>query len=232
MRSCLLLSALAAVSTASIGNGILESNSTTIIDDSDWPDTTTDTNSVTRPPFVGPSHILIFPPSSISARPSSSLAKLPASRSTLSRRSDGASDGDRDILVSVSGRDLIDDPDDTDDGDNHDDDDHEDGSLLSSASEIGTGIATKVLSAITLVFVFTNSYWSTLISSFAFPYQTDLNIPHSYSYSHKVKIIQTINHQVKLVQSVSYRVKLISQSNHDHDIDRQLYLCNDSYFVQ
>ncbi|THZ96679.1 hypothetical protein D6C88_01498 [Aureobasidium pullulans] len=147
MRSCLLLSALAAVSTASIGNGILESNSTTIIDDSDWPDTTTDTNSVTRPPFVGPSHILIFPPSSISARPSSSLAKLPASRSTLSRRSDGASDGDRDILVSVSGRDLIDDPDDTDDGDNHDDDDHEDGSLLSSASEIGTGIATKVLSA-------------------------------------------------------------------------------------
>ncbi|THW51853.1 hypothetical protein D6D21_01253 [Aureobasidium pullulans] len=325
MRSCLLLSALAAVSTASIGNGILESNSTTIIDDSDWPATTTDTNSVTRPPFIGPSHIVVFPPSSISARPSSSLAKLPASKSTLSRRSDGASDGDQDILVSISGRDLIDDPDDTDDGDNHDDDDHEDGSLLSSASEIGTGIATKVLSAvsefflgrsttkststaeststrdsdqdstgdpddsddddddddesfwetitdgqksslksrvgandvlglatsiviirehdvrsssdrysyqITLVFVFTNSYWSTLISSFAFPYQTDLNIPHSYSYSHKVKIIQTINHQVKLVQSVSYRVKLISQSNHDHDIDRQLYLCNDSYFVQ
>ncbi|KAL2027875.1 hypothetical protein VTO58DRAFT_110563 [Aureobasidium pullulans] len=313
MRSCLLLSALAAVSTASIGNGILESNSTTIIDDSDWPDTTTDTNSVTRPPFIGPSHILIFPPSSISARPSSSLAKLPASRSTLSRRSDGTFDRDQDILVSISGRDLIDDPDGTDDGD------HED-SLLSSASEIGTGIATKVLSAvsefflgpsttkststaeststrdsdqdptddpddsddddddaegfweaitdgqksslksrgsskisslldststeseqtisdrysyqITLVFVFTNSYWSTLISSFAFPYQTDLNIPHSYSYSHKVKIIQTINHQVKLVQSVSYRVKLISQSNHDHDIDRQLYLCNDSYFVQ
>ncbi|KAG2163098.1 hypothetical protein JADG_002837 [Aureobasidium aubasidani] len=267
MRSCLLLSALAAVSTASIGNGILESNSTTIIDDSDWPDTTTDTNSVTRPPFIGPSHILIFPPSSISARPSSSLAKLPASRSTLSRRSDGTFDRDQDILVSISGRDLIDDPDGTDDGD------HED-SLLSSASEIGTGIATKVLSAqnqlitrfnlhrvgandvlglaisivtsweydvrsssdrysyqITLVFVFTNSYWSTLISSFAFPYQTDLNIPHSYSYSHKVKIIQTINHQVKLVQSVSYRVKLISQSNHDHDIDRQLYLCNDSYFV-
>ncbi|CAD0014963.1 unnamed protein product, partial [Aureobasidium pullulans] len=153
MRSCLLLSALAAVSTASIGNGILESNSTTIIDDSDWPDTTTDTNSVTRPPFVGPSHILIFPPSSISARPSSSLAKLPASRSTLSRRSDGASDGDQDILVSISGRDLIDDPDDTDDGDNHDDDDHEDGSLLSSASEIGTGIATKVLSAVSEFFL-------------------------------------------------------------------------------
>ncbi|THX05628.1 hypothetical protein D6D18_03051 [Aureobasidium pullulans] len=146
-------SALAAVSTASIGNGILESNSTTIIDDSDWPDTTTDTNSVTRPPFVGPSHILIFPPSSISARPSSSLAKLPASRSTLSRRSDGASDGDQDILVSISGRDLIDDPDDTDDGDNHDDDDHEDGSLLSSASEIGTGIATKVLSAVSEFFL-------------------------------------------------------------------------------
>ncbi|TIA68292.1 hypothetical protein D6C83_01640 [Aureobasidium pullulans] len=153
MRSCLLLSALAAVSTASIGNGILESNSTTIIDDSDWPDTTTDTNSVTRPPFNGPSHILIFPPSSISARPSSSLAKLPASRSTLSRRSDGASDGDQDILVSISGRDLIDDPDDTDDGDNHDDDDHEDGSLLSSASEIGTGIATKVLSAVSEFFL-------------------------------------------------------------------------------
>ncbi|THZ06737.1 hypothetical protein D6C93_01351 [Aureobasidium pullulans] len=153
MRSCLLLSALAAVSTASIGNGILEPNSTTIIDDSDWPDTTTDTNSVTRPPFVGPSHILIFPPSSISARPSSSLAKLPASRSTLSRRSDGASDGDQDILVSISGRDLIDDPDDTDDGDNHDDDDHEDGSLLSSASEIGTGIATKVLSAVSEFFL-------------------------------------------------------------------------------
>ncbi|THV86991.1 hypothetical protein D6D02_08899 [Aureobasidium pullulans] len=306
MRSCLLLSALAAVSTASIGNGILDSNSTTIIDDSDWPDTTTDTNSVTRPPFIGPSHILIFPPSSISARPSSSLAKLPASRSTLSRRSDGASDGDQDILVSISGRDLIDDPDDTDDGDNHDDDDHEDGSLLSSASEIGTGIATKVLSAVSEFFLGPSTtkststaeststrdsdqdstddpddsddddddVWETItdglksslksrgsskISSLLDPTSTEseqtmfsdwllpsssfestmfgqaaidthLNIPHSYSYSHKVKIIQTINHQVKLVQSVSYRVKLISQSNHDHDIDRQLYLCNDSYF--
>ncbi|THY62994.1 hypothetical protein D6C99_00702 [Aureobasidium pullulans] len=307
MRSYLLLSALAAVSTASIGNGILESNSTTIIDDSDWPDTTTDTNSVTRPPFIGPSHILIFPPSSISARPSSSLAKLPASRSTLSRRSDGASDGDQDILVSISGRDLIDDPDDTDDGDNHDDDDHEDGSLLSSASEIGTGIATKVLSAVSEFFLGPSTtkststakststrdsdqdstddpddsdddddddFWETItdglksslksrgsskISSLLDPTSTEseqtmfsdwllpsssfestmfgqaaidthLNIPHSYSYSHKVKIIQTINHQVKLVQSVSYRVKLISQSNHDHDIDRQLYLCNDSYF--
>ncbi|OBW68655.1 MAG: Uncharacterized protein AUREO_012730 [Aureobasidium pullulans] len=141
MRSCLLLSALAAVSTASIGNGILESNSTTIIDDSDWPDTTTDTNSVTRPPFNGPSHILIFPPSSISARPSSSLAKLPASRSTLSRRSDGTFDRDQDILVSISGRDLIDDPDGTDDGDDED-------SLLSSAKNIGKGIATKLLSAV------------------------------------------------------------------------------------
>ncbi|THX90995.1 hypothetical protein D6D08_03512 [Aureobasidium pullulans] len=309
MRSYLLLSALAAVSTASIGNGILESNSTTIIDDSDWPDTTTDTNSVTRPPFIGPSHILIFPSSSISARPSSSLAKLPASRSTLSRRSDGASDGDQDILVSISGRDLIDDPDDTDDGDNHDDDDHEDGSLLSSASEIGTGIATKVLSAVSEFFLGPSTtkststakststrdsdqdsiddpddsdddddddddFWETItdglksslksrgsskISSLLDPTSTEseqtmfsdwllssssfestmfgqaaidthLNIPHSYSYSHKVKIIQTINHQVKLVQSVSYRVKLISQSNHDHDIDRQLYLCNDSYF--
>ncbi|THW93187.1 hypothetical protein D6D15_02614 [Aureobasidium pullulans] len=311
MRSCLLLSALAAVSTASIGNGILESNSTTIIDDSDWPATTTDTNSVTRPPFIGPSHILVFPPSSISARPSSSLAKLPASKSTLSRRSDGASDGDQDILVSISGRDLIDDPDDTDDGDNHDDDDHEDGSLLSSASEIGTGIATKVLSAVSEFFLGRSttkststaeststrdsdqdstgdpddsdddddddddeSFWETItdgqksslksrgsskISSLLDPTSTEseqtmfsdwllpsssfestmfgqaaidthLNIPHSYSYSHKVKIIQTINHQVKLVQSVSYRVKLISQSNHDHDIDRQLYLCNDSYF--
>ncbi|THX14608.1 hypothetical protein D6D13_02777 [Aureobasidium pullulans] len=141
MRSCLLLSALAAVSTASIGNGILESNSTTIIDDSDWPDTTTDTNSVTRPPFIGPSHILIFPSSSISARPSSSLAKLPASRSTLSRRSDGTFDRDQDILVSISGRDLTDDPDGTDDGDDED-------SLLSSAKEIGKGIATKLLSAV------------------------------------------------------------------------------------
>ncbi|CAC9892252.1 unnamed protein product, partial [Aureobasidium pullulans] len=141
MRSCLLLSALAAVSTASIGKGILESNSTTIIDDSDWPDTATDTNSVTRPPFIRPPHILIFPPSSISARPSSSLAKLPASRSTLSRRSDGTFDRDQDILVSISGRDLIDDPDGTDDGDDED-------SLLSSAKNIGKGIATKLLSAV------------------------------------------------------------------------------------